>query len=218
MLSAFGTLVTPLRLDLVRGALRAVRARLEHADDIFSELVERCTQAASPAPAAPSDLAFRFGADMRYFGQQNEVTAWFETRSARRSTTPPGCARRSSSAYEQLYSLRLPEVDVEIVSWRLAATGPGGSRDGVPSSRTRRSRRATRKARFHGNDVDAPVYERRELALGQSVAGPAIIEERETTIVICPAGTRRSTHRLHHGRRRSELTWTASSSKSSGAT
>ena len=46
--------------------------------------------------------------------------------------------------------------------------------------------KTTRKARFHHNDVDTPVYERRELARGQSIKGPAIIEERETTIIILP--------------------------------
>ena len=30
------------------------------------------------AGCSPADISFRFGADMRYFGQQNEVTAWFD--------------------------------------------------------------------------------------------------------------------------------------------
>jgi N-methylhydantoinase A len=33
---------------------------------------------------------------------------------------------------------------------------------------------------------DVPVYDRSTLAAGQKIAGPAIIEERETTIVILP--------------------------------
>jgi len=36
------------------------------------------------------------------------------------------------------------------------------------------------------DDQQVPVYDRSALATGQSMAGPAIIEERETTIVIPP--------------------------------
>jgi N-methylhydantoinase A len=50
-----------------------------------------------------------------------------------------------------------------------------------------------RKARFNGGDIDTPVYQRRELARDQSISGPAIIEERETTIIILP-GWRASVH------------------------
>jgi len=46
--------------------------------------------------------------------------------------------------------------------------------------------RRTRSARFNGRDIDTPVYARRDLARGQSIDGPAIIEERETTIIILP--------------------------------
>jgi N-methylhydantoinase A len=46
-----------------------------------------------------------------------------------------------------------------------------------------------RKAHFNGAEVDTPVYQRRELAQDQAINGPAIIEERETTIVILPGWT-----------------------------
>ena len=53
VLSAFGTLVTPPRLDLGRGALARLSALdWERADDILSPARRRCAQAAWPAPAA----------------------------------------------------------------------------------------------------------------------------------------------------------------------
>src|SRR5205823_1204165 len=91
------------------------------------------------------------------------------------------------SAYENLYSLRLPDVDVEVVSWRLVATGPSASRASTPELVAIPAQpKTTRKARFHRTDIDTPVYERRELARNQAINGPAIIEERETTIIILP--------------------------------
>ena len=47
-------------------------------------------------------------------------------------------------------------------------------------------RREYARARFGANDIDTPVYARNDLARGQTFEGPAIIEERETTIIILP--------------------------------
>jgi N-methylhydantoinase A len=187
VLSAFGTLVTPPRLDLGRGAL----ARLsvldwQKADAILTGLVEHAVGGLAGAGCRPADVGFRFGTDMRYFGQQNEVTAWFD--SDPRARHDAAWARETfEAAYERLYSMRLPDVDVEVVSWRLIATGGAPARDSAPELGSSAARpHAARKARFDRGDVDTPVYSRRALAEGQTIAGPAIIEERETTIVILP--------------------------------
>ena len=187
VLSAFGTLVTPPRLDLGRGALsRLSTLDWQQVDAILSELVRDARRGLGSAGCNPDDVTFRFGADMRYFGQQNEVTTWFET-DPRENHDVLWVRKVFESAYENLYSLRLPDVDVEVVSWRLVATGPSASRHSAPElAATLAKPKTTRKAHFHRNALDTPVYERRELARGQSIKGPAIIEERETTIIILP--------------------------------
>jgi N-methylhydantoinase A len=187
VLSAFGTLVTPPRLDLSRGALARLSALdWGRADDILGQLVEDARHGLASAGCAPTEITYRFGADMRYFGQQNEVQSWFET-DPRRKHDPHWLREVFEQAYERLYSLRLPEVDIEIVSWRIVASGPATSRDSVPVLPASPGKpRRRRRARFGGTNVDAPVYARSDLAFGQAVAGPAIIEERETTIIILP--------------------------------
>jgi N-methylhydantoinase A len=80
------------------------------------------------------------------------------------------------------------------VSWRLIASGPSAARDTASVlSATQAKANSTRTAHFNGADVATPVYQRRELAKDQSIAGPAIIEERETTIIILP-GWRATVH------------------------
>lgn len=194
VLSAFGTLVTPPRLDLGRGALSRLSALdWTHADDVLTELVDEARAGLASAGCRPAELGFRFGADMRYFGQQNEVTTWFETDPRQRHDVK-WLRETFESAYEKLYSLRLPEVDVEVVSWRLVATGPSASRHSTPELAAAPAKpKATRKARFNGSDVDTPVYDRRALARDQVIDGPVIIEERETTIIILP-GWRAKVH------------------------
>jgi N-methylhydantoinase A len=186
VLSAFGTLVTPPRLDFGRGALSRLSA-LDWAQvkSILTELESDARGGLASAGCKPNEITLRFGADMRYFGQQNEVTTWFDT-------DPRGKHDRTwvretfEKEYEKLYHLRLPEVDAEVVSWRLIATGPSVSRDSTPEVGSGRVRPKTRKARFNGSETDAPVYQRRDLAHDQRIEGPAIIEERETTIIILP--------------------------------
>jgi N-methylhydantoinase A len=194
VLSAFGTLVTPPRLDLGRGALSRLSALdWKHADDVLTELVDEARAGLASAGCRPDELGFRFGADMRYFGQQNEVTTWFDTDPRQRHDLK-WVRETFESAYEKLYSLRLPDVDVEVVSWRLVATGPSVARHGTPElASTPAEPKATRTARFNGSDIDTPVYDRRALARDQVVDGPVIIEERETTIIILP-GWRAKVH------------------------
>ena len=76
------------------------------------------------------------------------------------------------------------------VSWRLVASGPTVARDtSATLNETPAKAKTTRKAYFNGAAVETPVYQRRELALDQAIKGPAIIEERETTIIILPGWT-----------------------------
>jgi N-methylhydantoinase A len=187
VLSAFGTLVTPPRLDLGQGALARLSVlRWNDVDAIVAKLVEDARNGLASAGCKPDEITFQFGADMRYFGQQNEVTAWFDA-DPRGKHDAAWLRETFEQVYEKLYKLRLPEVDVEVVIWRLIATGPTTSRESVPElAATPSQPRTTRTARFNGHDVEAPVFSRRDLAVGQVVAGPAIIEERETTIIILP--------------------------------
>ena len=187
VLSAFGTLVTPPRLDLSQGALSRLSAlKWDDVDRIVAKLVTDASSGLASAGCKPSDIKFQFGADLRYFGQQNEVTAWFDT-DPRKKRDAAWVRAIFEDAYEKLYSLRLPEVDVEIVSWRLVATGPVASRDSKVALQSAPAKpHGKRSARFGANDIDTPVYARKDLAKGQTLEGPAIIEERETTIIILP--------------------------------
>jgi N-methylhydantoinase A len=187
VLSAFGTLVTPPRLDLGRGALSRLSV-LDWADveKLLSELVADAANGLASAGCKPGDVTLRFGADMRYFGQQNEVTTYFDA-DPRGKRDVAWLREAFEQDYEKLYHLRLPELDVEVVSWRLIATGPSAPRESAPQFGASATKaKTTRRARFNGAEVDTPIYQRRELARDQRMAGPAIIEERETTIIILP--------------------------------
>jgi N-methylhydantoinase A len=192
VLSAFGTLVTPVRLDLVRSALGRLES-LDWADSdaVFDSMVAQATAALVDAGCRPVDIVFRFGADMRYFGQQSEVSVVLpaDPRAARDNAL---IRRTFEAAYLAQYGVLPSHVPVEIVSWRLSASGPPIAVV-APHKADRPASAAAR-----GRPVDlwsdkqvVPVYDRVGLASDQVIPGPALVEERETTIVIPPGWSAR---------------------------
>src|SRR6185295_11797298 len=75
VLSAFGTLVTSMRLDLVRSDLVQV-GDLDWArvDRILGELAREAVAALAEAGCARDSVTLLFAADLRYLGQQSELT------------------------------------------------------------------------------------------------------------------------------------------------
>jgi N-methylhydantoinase A len=190
VLSAFGTLVTPVRMDLVRSDLsKLTELDWSRAGRILDSMVEEAREALEEAGCAADKVTLIFGADLRYFGQQNELTVTFD-HDPRSTHSTDAIASVFEEAYRKLYGVNPSHVPVELVTWRLTARGPtvssGGAAALAKSPGKPRSCRAVPLWRETG-EVD--VYARRDLSAGQVIPGPAIIEERETTTAIPPGWT-----------------------------
>jgi N-methylhydantoinase A len=89
--------------------------------------------------------------------------------------------------YDRNYGVKLEELDVEIVAWRVSATGPEHQRTRIQPKRNAATvRNQRRHVRFPSGQVEVEVRSRADLKPGEQLHGPLIIEERETTIVILP--------------------------------
>ena len=187
VLSAFGTLVTPVRLDLVRSALGMLDAiDWARTDRLFGEMAAEGLTALVNAGCARGDVSMTFGADLRYFGQQNEVGVSFAA-DPREARDPRLIRAEFERVYQTQYGFNPSHVPVEIVSWRLTARGPlVPFHPAAPPPAGAGSPKRTRPVHLWNEGQAVPVYDRHVLGTGQSFAGPAIIEERETTIVIPP--------------------------------
>jgi len=87
-----------------------------------------------------------------------------------------------------------PPVGIEIINWRVVCSGPRpninltyedlteSSSDFAAAVKTRRP------AYFPESDgfVETPVLDRYKLSPGMQFAGPAIVEERESTMIVGP--------------------------------
>lgn len=193
--SAFGLLTVDVRCDYVQTAVGG-HPDLDHAKvaGIFAELAGKAGEALDKEGFAAEDHRYVRTADLRYFGQAFEV----------RVPVPDGpfdaaladtVAESFHAAHEQLYGYNFRGDASQPVEWvNLRVTGVGPIRR--PELRelpardkdVERARTGTRAVCFVDRDgyVDTAVYARAELAPGDLVAGPAIIEEFGSTIPIHP--------------------------------
>jgi N-methylhydantoinase A len=189
VLSAFGTLVSPVRIDLARSMPRRIDAvDAGERDAMLDELRAEGRRVLAAAGASGDDVRFRYGLDARYTGQGNEVTVWV----GEGDDWPADDAAVIAAfedAYRQIFGMTIPDVGVEVVTWRLAVTADSAAVEptlvATGTGAEPHSRRPVVFARDR-DPVDTPVYRRSSLAAGARFGGPAIIEERETTAVVRP--------------------------------
>jgi N-methylhydantoinase A len=189
VLSAFGTLVTPVRIDLARSMIRPLdTVDADERDALLAELRVEGRRVLAAAGVAEDRIRFRYGLDARYHGQGNEITIWVGEGDEWPASYDDVVAQFEAE-YRKIYGLTIPDVAVEAVTWRLSAYAPADAVEpqasfGVGDG----AAKGTRAVRFRRGEaaVDTPVYRRLDLGVGQRIEGPAIVEERETTAVIWP--------------------------------
>jgi N-methylhydantoinase A len=190
VLSAFGTLVTSVRFDLVRSDLvRVNELDWARVDRILVELAREATAALKEAGCTEETVTLIFAADLRYLGQQSELTVALDV-DPRTHHDASRIVDVFVPTYKKLYGVNPSHVPIELVTWRVTARGPI-----IPFNRAmtlpavRGQPKGTREVHAWSDALLVPVYDRNTLAAGQSVRGPAIIEERETTTAIPPDWT-----------------------------
>tara|TARA_B100001121_G_scaffold231231_1_gene204437 strand:+ start:8 stop:787 length:780 start_codon:yes stop_codon:yes gene_type:complete len=190
VLSAFGTLVSPVRIDLARSMVRRLGdVDVNERDALLDELRSEGKRILAAAGVPEEAIVFRYGVDARYAGQGNEITVWLGE-GLMWPATDDAIAVDFEREYQRIYGMAIPDVGIEIVTWRLAVTAaaapfePGSSAE-TASSAAPQGYRPMRFARG-AEAVTAPVYRRDSLGVGAVIDGPAVVEERETTSVIRP--------------------------------
>jgi N-methylhydantoinase A len=99
------------------------------------------------------------------------------------------------TAYREKFALTPPGVPVEFLNIRVAVRAPvSGSEvvlQGSPGSGALRALKGTRPAYFPeaGGFAPTKVYDRRRLGVGDEFAGPAVVEEEGSTLLVGPGGS-----------------------------
>lgn len=192
VLSAFGTLVSPVRIDLARSMVRPIEGIDAAARDrLLDELRDEGRRVLIAAGVDPGSVVFRYGIDARYIGQGNEITIWVGE-GDKWPASNEQVVKAFEEDYRRIYGLTIPDVGVEAVTWRLSAYSKANEFEPLAEfSRTAGKPHRTRPVRFSRGSaaIDTPVYRRGDIGIGQKIEGPVIVEERETTAVIRPNWT-----------------------------
>ncbi|HTG10974.1 MAG TPA: hydantoinase/oxoprolinase family protein, partial [Candidatus Eisenbacteria bacterium] len=191
-LSAYGLLAAPLAFDFVRTApQRMAAADWAQINRLFEEMETEGRRIVRGAGVTDRDVTVRRTAEMRYLGQGHEVDVEIPA-----GPLGPGSLEAITASFEAAYRLlysRTPQgVPLEALNWRAVVSGPrpdltisGGMAPGGAAAPAPKKHRAAYFPEARGY-VQTPVYDRYALGPGARLAGPAIVEERESTTVIGP--------------------------------
>ena len=187
--SARGLMVAPMAMDLVR----TYHVRLDKVDwsrvgELFAEMEAGALQAMGGTGV--DQITFTRVGDMRYRGQGYEI-----------QTTLPAAPYTDGShadfleafqsTYEGIFGRRIENVAVELVNLRLFARGPQLDTpivSGPASAADLPAKKGERSVYFGevGDYVACAIYDRSRLRPGDTIDGPSILEEDDTTVVIAP--------------------------------
>ena len=125
--------------------------------------------------------------DLRCQGQGYAVTVAIPDGDA---TSLPSLHAAFAHIYQGVYGHEPPDVPLEVVGLRARVLEPRPELyfAAEPNSGGADALKGSRPVCFDGAKGyrDTPVYDRYRLAPGNIIPGPAVIEERETTIIIGP--------------------------------
>ena len=190
--SAFGFLAAPISFAL----LRAMVAPLASLDmpalrGMIAAMEQEGRAMLAEAGVAPAETGLRLLAALRYAGQGYQVEA--EIAPAALASGDRDAIRAAfEAAYRRLYGRIEAGLPVEVVGWRVIVSGPtphlalAGAQPGAGAAR-----KGMRRAWFDTGFVEAAVFDRAALRPGDALAGPALVEERESTLVLPPGSQAR---------------------------
>jgi N-methylhydantoinase A len=185
--SAIGFLRAPVAFEVVR-SLRVALSAFDPAqvNELLRASATRATEVVRKA-VPQGTLSIRRAVDARYIGQGHELTLALPENDLG-ADDASRLRARFEQLYKTVYGVTLPDQDVELVTWSVTVS----SEQELPASRKPVQRRATaaRHARRSvyepalGRTTEFAVYQRNDLAPGDELAGPALIEEPQTTTVV----------------------------------
>lgn len=187
--SAIGLLMSDVKHDYIQSRMtRLASADPAEVDAVFRRLEERAAAELAEEGFVEGQVRLQRALDMRYAGQGYEITV-----PCGRIAGADDLSRLRTSfddIHRRQFGHAAPDEVVEIVSWRVQSVGMVPpvetrrfERQGTPLSAALRERRPVR---FDGAMQDCAIYQRERLDVGHEIAGPAIIEQYDCTIVLEP--------------------------------
>jgi N-methylhydantoinase A len=186
--SAVGFLHAAVSFEIVRSRY----ATLEALDIRGAQRVPRPNGRASHGHRARSArptgaLTERRTAFMRYHGQGHEIEIPLPARDLT-DTDLPTLRDAFEAEYTRQFSRPVPDMVIEVLNWGVSVASPPQSPDPVPATVAHRAAPAVGQRHITcdltGAPVQAAVHDRALLSPGDTITGPALIVEPQTTTLL----------------------------------
>jgi N-methylhydantoinase A len=191
--SALGLLIADYVVDTQRSYIApAGRAEAERVNELFEEMERHAESELKTAGIGRGDLVFHRYLNICYPGQTFDmaVPAVTDAKGRMSQRELEATVEAFHDLHEELHTYAVREEEPVIRSVRVHTIGqtekPGLAAPPAPKSGVEAALRSRRPAYFDGRFQDTPVYDGDELGPGHRIEGPAIVEERFTTIVLYP--------------------------------
>ena len=192
--SAVGFLVAPLSFESVRSYVSALDAldwkRLQYQ---YIEMEKEASESLKALGVSAADIQFVRSAEIRFQGQGYEIETPIPAGSLGIGNKAE-IANNFIQGYKQLFERAPDDLPIEVLTWRLRATGIKPElklRFSERKGTIAEARKGMRQVYFHEQRgfMDSAVYDRYAIPPGSVFQGPAVVEERESTVIIGPGAT-----------------------------
>jgi N-methylhydantoinase A len=194
--SAIGLLGAPVASDLSASrplALASWDPAVIHG--VLDPLVAQGREVVTASGVPLENITATFTVDMRHVGQGHEISVALPDQDLASAGFVEELLARFYTAYEALYGRTVSGSEVEVITWRVRVSGPrshvttghiGGGR-----GTKKDPLKGSRPVYFDelGQYVETRVYDHYALTPDMQIQGPAIIEQRESTVVVGPSAT-----------------------------
>ncbi len=193
LLCAHGLLVADVRSDFSLSRLAGLKQTgAQGINAAFADLQRSAAKWFNQERIDPAKRQLERALDLRYIGQSHELTVPVQLADFRDDDLPALVARFHEE-HVRVYGYA-PEGQVQLVTYRVTARTPvterAGARDAAAERPEASGSAQTGMRRVHFNErggfVDCPVFDRARLPVGAHIAGPAILEQMDTTTVVLP--------------------------------
>jgi N-methylhydantoinase A len=193
--SALGLLLADYAVDTQRSYIApAGRADPARIDELFREIERQAAVELAAAGLGPGDLDYARSLAICYPGQTFDMAVPAATTDGRTTEADlRATVERFHDLHEELHTYAVRDEEPVIRAVRVHAAGRTAKPEVGEYARVRTpvdsALRSRRPAYFDGRFVETPVYDGERVGHGHAIAGPAIVEERFTTIVVYPGWT-----------------------------
>ena len=192
LMSAFGMFAMNLGLEYARSCARR-QDKLDFAEisGLYEDMRRQARDDFASIGIAESQLAYKPSVEMRYVGQFHEVEIDMPAEDLNADNLK-ALLQNFHTQYEKLFTYNMPWRSAEFLTYRLKVTSASRPIQTAVLSgagtNVETARRGSRMCVFDGDakPIETPAYDWDRMAPGHKLTGPALIDDKTTTVLVVP--------------------------------